>query len=104
MTTVPPAKAPVLIPFVCPICAGANAIELLVLSRAGGMACQECGKHLRSTDVMRAMHSPRSPPTSERRVPVREMPAKKPQMVWPPTPESRAAIAPLRRRTPGEKN
>ena len=99
-------KAPVLIPFVCPICAGGNAVELLILSRAGGMSCQQCGKHLRSADVMRAMHAPRSPPTSnERRVPVREMPAKKPEMVWPPTPESRAAIAPLRRRTThGERN
>lgn len=93
VATLPP-KAPVLIPFVCPVCAGANAIELIPLSRAGGVACVECGKYLRATDVMRAIHSPRSAPTSERRV--RAPPAKKAPIVWPPTPESRAAIAPLR--------
>jgi Zn ribbon nucleic-acid-binding protein len=98
----PPTKAPVLIPFVCPVCAGANAIELLVLSRAGGTECVECGKHLRSADVMRAIHSPRAAPTSERRV--RAPIAKKPQMVWPPTAESRAAIAPLRRDRSGDRN
>lgn len=81
----------------CPICAGANAIELNVLSRAGGMDCAECGKRLRSTDVMRAMHSPR-PDAGAVRNRTRETPAKKPDMVWPPTKESRAAIAPLRRR------
>ena len=105
MTTTEAPRAPVLIPFVCPICAGSNAVELIILSRAGGMSCQQCGKHLRSTDVMRAMHSPRSPPTSERRIPVREAVPKKQEMVWPPTAESRAAIAPLRRRnTHGERN
>ena len=102
MKNVEPAKVPVLIPFVCPICAGSNAIELLVLSRAGGMECVECGKYLRSADVMRAMHSPRAAPDAERRV--RAPPAKKPEMVWPPTAESRAAIAPLRRRTGGDRN
>lgn len=102
VTSLPPSRVPVLIPFVCPICAGANAIELLVLSRAGGMDCAECGKRLRAADVMRAIHSPRSPSETERRV--RAPPAKKPAMVWPPTPESRAAIAPLRRIKPGERN
>lgn len=92
------AKAAVRIAFVCPICAGANAVELLLLSRAGGVDCVECGKWLRATDVMRAIHAPRAAAaegTSERRV--RAPPAKKPAMVWPPTAESRAAIAPLRR-------
>lgn len=102
--SVEPTKAPVLIPFVCPICAGANAVELIVLSRAGGMDCADCGKHLRSADVMRAMHSPRAASSGERRVPVRTAPAKKAEMVWPPTAESRAAIAPLKRRTAGEMN
>lgn len=55
------AKAPVLIPFVCPICTGANAVQLIALSRAGGMNCEKCGKRLRAADVMRAMHSPRKP-------------------------------------------
>lgn len=80
-----------LIPFVCPICAGANEVDLLTLSRAGLTQCAHCEKTLRSADVMRAIHSPRSPPDDARRV--RAPPAKKPEMVWPPTPESRAAIA-----------
>lgn len=104
MTTPPPAKAPVLIPFVCPICAGANAVELLILSRAGAVDCAECGKRLRSADVMRAIHSPREAADGERRIPVRAPQPKKPAMVWPPTPESRAAIAPLRRNKAGDRN
>jgi hypothetical protein len=52
-------KALVLVPFVCPICAGPNAVNLIALSRAGGVDCGKCGKRLRSADVMRAMHSPR---------------------------------------------
>lgn len=96
-------KAPVLIPFICPVCAGANAVELLVLSRAGGMDCVECGKRLRSADVMRAIHSPRTV-MAERRVPVRAAAPKKAEMVWPPTAESRAAIAPLRRSRDGARN
>ena len=52
-------KALVLVPFVCPICAGPNAVGLIALSRAGGMDCQKCGKRLRASDVMRAMHAPR---------------------------------------------
>jgi len=52
-------KPPVLVPFVCPVCAGPNAIQLIVLSRAGGHNCQKCGKWLRVQDVMRAMHAPR---------------------------------------------
>lgn len=52
-------KAPVLVPFVCPICAAPNAVNLLVLSRAGAINCEACKKKLRSQDVMRAMHSPR---------------------------------------------
>lgn len=104
MTTQETPRAPVLIPFVCPICAGKNAVELLILSRAGGMDCADCGKRLRSADVMRAIHSPRPPAAENRRVPVRAAAAKKTEMVWPPTPESRAAIAPLRRRTAGDRN
>lgn len=87
------------IPFVCPICAGANAVELLRLSRAGGVDCEECGKWLRATDVMRAIHAPRAAApegSTDRRV--RAPPAKKAPMVWPPTAESRAAIAPLHKR------
>lgn len=66
------------------------------------MDCVECGKRLRSADVMRAIHAPRSAPTAERRV--RAPPAKKAEMVWPPTAESRAAIAPLRRDRSGDRN
>ena len=100
MSTVaaPDPKAPVLIPFVCPICAGANAAELLILSRAGGVECVECGKWLRATDVMRAIHAPRAGAedgSMARRV--RPPPKKHAPMVWPPTAESRAAIAPMRR-------
>jgi transposase-like protein len=54
-------KAPVLVPFVCPICAATNEVQLVALSRAGGMNCQHCAKRLRIQDVMRAMHSPRPP-------------------------------------------
>lgn len=50
-----------MIPFTCPICTGANAVQLIALSRAGGMTCAQCKKHLRAADVMRAMHNPRKP-------------------------------------------
>ncbi len=59
MAVLAPAKKIVLVPFVCPICAAPNAVQLIALSRAGGMDCAECKKHLRATDVMRAMHAPR---------------------------------------------
>lgn len=52
-------KAPVLVPFVCPVCAGPNAVALIPLSRAGGVSCERCKKWLRAADVMRAMHAPR---------------------------------------------
>lgn len=52
-------KAPVLVPFTCPICRGPNAVQLIALSRAGCMNCEKCGKRLRASDVMRAMHDPR---------------------------------------------
>ena len=84
------------IPFVCPVCAGQNAIELLVLSRAGGVDCVKCAKWLKAPDVMRAIHSPRVADEG-REVRLRAPPPAKPKMVWPPTPESRAAIAPLRK-------
>jgi len=104
VTNVETTRVPVLIPFICPICAGSNAVELIVLSRAGGMDCTVCGKRLRSADVMRAMHSPRPAANEERRLPVRAPPTKKAEMVWPPTAESRAAIAPLRRKRGGDTN
>ncbi|HET6403255.1 MAG TPA: hypothetical protein VFH78_01305 [Candidatus Thermoplasmatota archaeon] len=97
-----PQRPPVLIPFVCPVCAGANAVELVTLSRAGGTACVACSRFLRSADVMRAMHSPRADAGREQRA-ARAVP-KQPAMVWPPTPESRAAIAPLKRRRDGDTN
>ena len=59
MTTVAAAKAPVLVPFVCPVCTAPNGVGLIALSRAGGVACSGCKKWLRSADVMRAMHAPR---------------------------------------------
>lgn len=96
VTNAEPAKAPVLISFVCPICAGANAVGLLALSRAGGVDCVACKKWLRAADVMRAIHSPRAA-NDGRADRTRAAPAKKPDMVWPPTAESRASIAPLRR-------
>ena len=54
------AKPVVLVPFVCPVCAGKNGAHLISLSRAGGMTCACCQKWLRATDVMRAMHAPRT--------------------------------------------
>jgi len=83
---------------VCPICAGANAVHLISLSRAGGVACAGCKKWLRSADVMRAMHSPRD--TSTPRVADRTRAAKAAAapITWPPTAESRAAVKPLRER------
>jgi hypothetical protein len=56
-----PSPARVVIPFICPVCTGANEVHLITLSRAGGMACAACKKWLRSADVMRAMHAPRQP-------------------------------------------
>lgn len=97
------AKAPIEIPFVCPICAGKNAVHLISLSRAGGMDCTVCKKWLRAADIMRAMHSPRegrtnaSEPIRERAA-ARAAAAPKPAMTWPPTAESRAAVKPLNRR------
>lgn len=88
-------------PFVCPVCAAENAVELLVLSRAGGTDCVGCKRRLRSADVMRAMHAPRAPVGQARLArPVVQADA----MVWPPTRESRAAIAPLRDRRGGRTN
>lgn len=101
MTTIEPTKTPVRIPFVCPVCAGANAIELLVLSRAGGAECVKCAKWLKAADVMRAIHAPRAAADEQREVRLRAPPAKKPEMVWPPTAQSRAAIAPLRKQRGG---
>ncbi|HEX2022402.1 MAG TPA: hypothetical protein VHH36_06785 [Candidatus Thermoplasmatota archaeon] len=75
---------------------------LLTLSRQGGTDCTTCGKHLRSADVMRAIHAPRAAGASERRV--RAPVAKKAAMVWPPTAESRAAIAPMPRNRDGDRN
>lgn len=97
-------KAPVLIPFVCPVCTGHNAVELVALSRAGGMDCVKCGKHLRSSDVARAMHAPRDAKGEPPRMRARPQAAEKPKMVWPPTRESRAAIAPARRDRSGDRN
>lgn len=54
-------KQPVLVPFLCPICAAPNAVNLILLSRAGQTTCGACSKRLRSQDVMRAMHAPRKP-------------------------------------------
>lgn len=94
--------APITIPFVCPVCAGANAVHLISLSRAGGMDCVVCEKWLRATDVMRAMHSPRAArdPQAEERA--RAAPAKKVAITWPPTAESRAAVKPLGKRDEAE--
>lgn len=94
--------APIVIPFVCPICAGANAVHLISLSRAGGMDCDVCGKWLRAADVMRAMHSPRVARTEDTPAPrVHDVVARNAQgkraIVWPPTAESRANAVPLRR-------
>ncbi|MFA5860845.1 MAG: hypothetical protein WDA16_04035 [Candidatus Thermoplasmatota archaeon] len=61
MTPVAPGttKAPVLVPFLCPICAAPNAVHLVTLSRQGIMPCVACHKKLRAADVMRALHTPR---------------------------------------------
>ena len=59
MTSVAASKPLVLVPFVCPICTAANAVNLIALSRASGTTCAGCQKWLRATDVMRAMHHPR---------------------------------------------
>lgn len=92
--------APVVqIPFVCPVCAAANAVNLIALSRAGGVDCASCARWLRSADVMRAIHSPRaerspgSPPPRTHAA----SPRKKAEVVWPPTAASRAAAIPLRK-------
>lgn len=61
MTQVAASKPLVLVPFVCPICTAANGVNLIALSRAGGIECSACKKWLRAADVMRAMHAPRAP-------------------------------------------
>ncbi|HVL47093.1 MAG TPA: hypothetical protein VM889_00880 [Candidatus Thermoplasmatota archaeon] len=58
-------RIPVTVSFVCPACAGANATNLIALSRAGGIACAVCRKWLRAMDVARAMHAPRAARTVE---------------------------------------
>jgi hypothetical protein len=96
-------KGQIEIPFVCPVCAGANAVHLISLSRAGGVDCARCKKWLRSADVMRAMHSPRaarSEAPRETRASVAAAAAEaapRVDVVWPPTAASRAAAIPLRR-------
>jgi hypothetical protein len=87
------------IPFVCPVCAAANAVNLIALSRAGGVDCGACARWLRAADVMRAIHSPRAarepgspPPRAHTPAPRRRA-----EVVWPPTAESRAAALPLRK-------
>lgn len=55
------AKVPVLVPFLCPLCAAPNGVHLLTLSRLGSMQCAACTKKLRAADVMRALHAPRKP-------------------------------------------
>ena len=69
------------------------------------MDCAVCGKWLRSTDVMRAMHSPRAARTADSapvRVPVsgptktRVIPSRASRVTWPPTAATRAAATPLR--------
>lgn len=52
-------RPPVLVSFVCPACTAPNAVNLIELSRAGGMNCANCNRRLRSGDVSRAMHAPR---------------------------------------------
>lgn len=91
-------KATVEIPFICPICAGENAVNLIVLSRGGGIDCQACNKWLRAADVMRAIHSPRAPREADAK-PIRVHAAAPPraERVWPPTAASRAAAIPLRK-------
>lgn len=59
MTSAAAPKAPVLVPFVCPVCAAPNGVNLIALSRAGHTTCVKCEKKLRAADVMRAMHDPR---------------------------------------------
>lgn len=59
MSAVIAQKPLVLVPFLCPICTAQNNINLIALSRAGGMNCGSCTKRLRAQDVMRAMHAPR---------------------------------------------
>lgn len=53
-------KPVVLVPFVCPVCTAANGVQLIALSRKGGVECAGCKKWLRAADVMRAMHAPRT--------------------------------------------
>ena len=99
-----PFKPTVLIPFVCPVCAAANGVELILLSRAGGTACKGCARWLKSADVMRAIHAPRAVADASVEVRARAPLAKAAAMVWPPTAASRAAIAPLRKSRAGARN
>ncbi|HWG91830.1 MAG TPA: hypothetical protein VNZ52_13355 [Candidatus Thermoplasmatota archaeon] len=107
METVLVPKAPVTVPFVCPLCAGASGVHLISLSRAGGVDCLACGKWLRATDVMRAMHSPRdarAPDAAPERTRgatapqphvagARPLASRRDRIVWPPTTATRAAAS-----------
>ena len=97
-----PDKPVKLVPFVCPVCAAANAVHLITLSRAGGTECVGCARWLKSAIVMKAMHAPR--PTAADAAEAARTTSRTPadqrrrEVVWPPTAESRAAATPLRRR------
>jgi hypothetical protein len=60
MESVAVPKPVVRVPFVCPVCATANQVNLIALSRAGGVTCESCKRFLKSRDVARAMHAPRT--------------------------------------------
>jgi hypothetical protein len=105
---------PVLVPFVCPVCAAQNGVHLISLSRSGGVDCAACGRWLKSADIVRAIHSPRGAQEGPSRTPVADAerkariatkggtpsdgPSKQGSYVWPPTAESRRAVKPLRKR------
>lgn len=92
MQTLPASKAPTLVSYSCPVCGAPNAVNLIALSRAGRTACTLCHRALKSTDVMHAIHSPRKA-RGPADTPLRaRATAAQPARVWPPTPESRAAI------------
>lgn len=46
--------------FVCPACTAPNVVGLVALSRAEATRCVACSRTLKTSDVIRARHSPRA--------------------------------------------
>lgn len=55
-----PARAPVLVAFLCPACAARQAADLVAISRAGAVACTACQRRLTNSQVSRGIERARA--------------------------------------------